>query len=284
MRSTNGLTNSLNSAMKKLFVLVSCFLLLSCSHHKPDEPCMDCDEPDEPFECIDCCECSEPPKETYAWDYPAKPDTDEWIEFNRNRTSQEIRKALEIPEEILFSLSTEDLTGICVQYPFLYPFGCNYLINCVDNLYDTFNGIRELLKRKEASEEILKHYNCLLQDISILDTAEPLPTIQGFYLISVDIMEFLLGFYTFKADNLSKNDYQKMLQSLLCGYEKEFEHYLPNYPNHFYYNFYARANVIHKISPKSLENKPYYYDGTAITYYEQKAMDFINELSYQLIK
>ena len=97
-------------------------------------------------------------------------------------------------------------------------------------------------------------------------------------------LEFLLGFYTQRADILSKEDYKEILQCLLYGHEKEIVHYDPDFRYPFPYNFYARANVINKISPQSFEKMPYLYDGNSVVSYDKESMNIINELSYQLIK
>ena len=217
------------------------------------------------------CECSNPPTGKLVWDYPVKPSMEEWKTFHSN---EEMVNACQIPEDILFSLPTEDLTEICLQYPLLGDvFAFNLLSMGADKLYRDFNGIQELFKRKETSKELLKHYNCQMQAFEDVN------------FLSVWDLEFLIGFYVQKADILSKENYKKMLQGLLCGHEKEVVHYDSNFSYPFPYNFYARAHVIIKISPQSLEKIPY-KDSNGIFggWLDPKTMDIINELSYQLIK
>ena len=247
--------------MKKIFVcILSCLMLQSCTKKIQDNANV--------LDDINC-ECSNPPTGKLLWDYPAKPGMNEWKQFNSN---EEMVKACQIPEKILSSLSTKDLTAICLQYPLLSDvFAFNFLSMGADKLYDDFNGIRELFKRKDAWKELLKHYNCQMQVFEGVKSFLP-----------VWNLEFLLGFYTQKADILSKEDYKKMLQSLLCGYEKEIMHDDPNFSYPFPCNFWARAHVIIKISPKSIEEMPgkKVFDGL----FHRDYMDIINDLSYQLIK
>ena len=240
--------------MKKIFVFISCLLLLSCTKSMQDD--------------FSCCECSKPPTDKLAWDYPVKSGMKEWKQFQSN---EEMVRACQIPENILSSLSTEDLTAICLQYPLLSDvFAFNFLSMGAYKLFNDFNGIRELFKRKEASTELLKHYNCLMQ------------AFEKKSFIPVWHLEFLMGFYVQKTDIISIEEYKKMLQSLLFGHEKEVRHYDPNFSYPFPYNFWARANVINKISPTSLD--PYTYNGNSVIAYNKETMDIINKLSYELSK
>jgi|AGTN01.3.fsa_nt_gi hypothetical protein len=71
-----------------------------------------------------------------AWDYPVKPGTGGWRIFQSN---QEKVEACQIPEEILSSLSTEDLAELYLQYPLLYDvFAFDNLNNGLEKLYNDF--------------------------------------------------------------------------------------------------------------------------------------------------
>ena len=257
--------------MKKIFVLITCSLLLSCSK----------DAFNDTQGTSTVCDCSNPPTEILVWDYPVKPGMEEWKKFH---SYEEMVNACQIPEKILFSLSTEELTKICLQYPPLYNvFAFNFLSMGADKLYDDFNGIRELFKRKETSKELLRHYNCMMQNLSLLDGTDT-NLEKGNYIISIDALHFLLGFYSLKG-NATKDDYKKMLQCLVHGYEGicKYTDYF-NYSG-FYHNFYARAHVIIKISPQSLEEFPLKErNGVFHGWPSPEIMEIINKLSYQLIK
>ena len=247
--------------MKKLFFFIPCILFFSCNQTIVDENSGIGNE-------------NSNTTSTLAWDYPVKPGMKEWEQL---RSYEEKVRACQIPEKILSSLSTEDLTEICLLYPLLKNvFAFTSVSMGADKLYNDFNGIRELFRRKEVSKELIKHYNNLIQKF---EDIESFPSIWD--------MELLLGFYTQKADILSKEDYKKVLQSLLFGHEKEILQYNPDFSYPFPYNFYARAHVIIKISPESIEKIPYkdkngVFDSSLGTDYE--TMYIINKLSYQLIK
>ncbi|MCL1933189.1 MAG: hypothetical protein FWF53_05215 [Candidatus Azobacteroides sp.] len=249
--------------MKKIFVFISCLLLLSCSQHFQDDT-------------------NTPVSGVLVWDYPVKPGTEEWKNFHSN---EEMVEACQIPEDILSSLSTKDLTEICLRYPLLNDvFAFNSLSKGADKLFNDFNGIRELFKRKEAPEELLRHYNYVIQNLSFLD--EPATDLEkGRFIISVSTLEFLLGFHSYKAV-VTKEDNKKVLQCLVAGYERKCK-----YPDYFRSlgpsetNFYSRAHVIIKMSPESLEEIPgKEQNGVFRGWPDKEIMDIINELSYRLIK
>ena len=255
--------------MKKIFVIISCLLLLSCDLR---------DDTNTPVDC----KCSNPPTGILVWDYPVKPGMEEWKNFHSN---EEMVNACQIPGDILFSLSTEDLMELCLQYPLLYDvFAFNFLSMGADKLFNDFNGIRELFKREEAAKELLRHYSYTMQNLSFLDGAAT-DSEKGRFIISVSTLEFLLGFYSYKAD-ATKEDNKKMLQCLVAGYEKECK-----YPEYFQScgpsetNFYSRAHVIIKMSPESLEKiQGKEQNGVFHGWPGDETMDIINELSYRLIK
>ena len=235
---------------------------------------------------VGCCMCdildpcvvnpqlpSDRPVKPGYWDYPVD--------------SENRHIACQIPEEVLFSVSTEELTDIVLRYPNLWhPFVFNNLNTGGNVLYDEFNGIRELFKREDAAKELLKHYNCMMQDIYVFWSNPDMDPLQvGGFIMDVRVLEFLLGFLVQKSEVLSKKDLKLMLQCLVCAHEKEFECYDPNFQYPWLMNFYVRAHVIVKMDAKYLEIIPRNpVGGPFNNWHTQESCDIINELSYQLIK
>ena len=253
--------------MKKygcFIILFSLFLSCDKEPEKPDEPeHYVCDCIEELNAGIDFdCGCDDPPTGELVWDW------------NNPLT-----------EEILSSLSTEELTEICLQYP-----GLNITLFGVNNsevpftfddlIYRRFNGIRELFNRADAAKGLLRHYNCEIQKLSL----ETIYTIT----YNVVILEALLGLYSRESEILSTEDYLTVLQSLVNGHEKEIT-YIGN-PNSLYpfiTNFFARAHTAIKISPKCIEKFPYEKNNGVFEYsigiLNSETNNIINELSYCLI-
>jgi hypothetical protein len=90
------------------------------------------------------------------WDYPIKPGMEEWRQF---KSVEDMYNACQIPDKVLQRMSTEELVDICLNFPSppLFP-----LFNTPQegfmSHYSSFNGIRELLNRKDAGHYLFKKY------------------------------------------------------------------------------------------------------------------------------
>jgi len=226
--------------MKKLIILFICLLYFSCNKQP-----------------VDKCE------NAHLWDYP-----EEW----RLLPIEQRADALQIPENVLNCLSTEELAKLCLLYPALENlFSFDLLDDGLDELFTEFNGVRELFKRKDAAKYLTERYNKLIQNI-----LNGLPMRSAFYK-----SEILLSRVEEQDDKILK----EILKSLVTGYETiimldvEKELFLP-------YNFFSRAHVIIKISEKYLDdiplgkNNPVFAPAGA----DSETADIINQLSYLLIK
>jgi hypothetical protein len=216
-----------------------------------------------------------------AWDYPVKPGTEGWAKFDSNKAMVD---ACQIPEKILSSISTEDLTELCLQYPLLYDvFAFNDLNEGLDKLFSDFNGIRELYKRKEVSNELLKQYNVKLQNPSFSESTSDAE--KGLYIISISALEVLLCRSALQIEAVRETP-KKILQHLVSGYEwkSKYAEYFKGFG--FRTNFYSRIHVISKMDDSSLK-KLSQADKNAVLFSgmaDAQAIEAINTLSYQLIK
>jgi hypothetical protein len=127
-------------------------------------------------------------KTKIVWDYPVKPGTPEWLKFT---SMDEMYKGTQISENILKKLDTESLVQIVLNYPALPVL---LLFNSpqdgFDNLYSNFNGIRELIDRKDAGQFLLKKYKSLsFSDFNPLWTLEK----QGEFVHKYYYIEILLA-------------------------------------------------------------------------------------------
>ena len=91
-----------------------------------------------------------------VWDYPVKPGLEEWKKLN---SPYEIYQALQIPDKILKEIDTESLVQICLNYPATTVFFIrNTPQECFEAFYSQFNGIQELMNRKDAGKFLLSKY------------------------------------------------------------------------------------------------------------------------------
>ncbi|MDR0575811.1 MAG: hypothetical protein LBG96_17620 [Tannerella sp.] len=122
-----------------------------------------------------------------VWDYPVKPGMKEWQDCN---SPEEIYEMLQVPEDILKKIDTKSLIQICLNYPAPTIF---YIFNTpqqgFEGFYRQFNGIRELMSRKDAGYFLIEKY----ADMS-LDGFSPLWTLenQGAYINKFYYIELFL--------------------------------------------------------------------------------------------
>jgi hypothetical protein len=250
--------------MKKGVILLFFLCLFSCD--TKDAP----ETPEEPV-----CTCEELQREL-PWDYPVKPGTDEWRAF---KTSQEMVDVCQIPDEVLTSLSTEDLTDICLNYPlWMDVFRFNYKDDGLNKFFSDFNGIRELYERKEAAGELLKRYD---KQLCWLDWNKG----EFSTTYSVAFLERLFTRLHLQSEE-DKEILKKILQSLVAGYEIQRNIYDEDYAYHFYMiefqdNFYSRAHIIHKMGKLTPE---LHYLVCCPSRANAEMVKLLDELSYQLIK
>ena len=278
---------------KFLTIIIACSLFFSCgSGH--DNPKQD-PEPEEPVEvpyempcsCMDEWIYQEETacQQELPWDFPVKPGTEEWDQF---QTHEEIVDACQIPEEILVSLSTEDLTEICMQCPIInIPLSHEHYDAGLDDLFSKFNGVRELFQREDLSKGLLKWYRCAILKLSDKTISKAEEARLWYYVYCWEVLSSRCKFQ-------DKEEYIDALKHLVCGYEKHILYRLDDLGSGSfmaaYDNFFARVHIINKIEERILEEsltkipettKLYlFYRGFA----NEQTMPIINELTCQLIK
>ena len=258
---------------------MACFLLLCCHHEKVElEPIPEEPEPDAPY--VMPCGCEE---EWYQeeiiwvkdlpWDYPVKPGTEEWNQLSLKHIDERVN-VCQIPEDILSTLSTEDLTELCMQYPLLSQilFVYNTYEGGLNTLFSHFNGIRELFQRNDGVKELLRKYRYIIQNSP--------DTTGDFDIQNIRALEVILARYQSPDD--SKENYMEIVQYLVCGYKKN----LMN-PEILLQvtNFYARAVILAKIDEQKLESIPRKGSNHVfqLGYLDEQTERAINELSCQYI-
>ncbi len=88
------------------------------------------------------------------------PGTGEWKDLGSTRARVE---ALQIPTGVLENMSTKTLVRACLDFPFLAElwYAAESRQEALNRLVEVFNGLRELLNRKDAAAELLKVYSQL---------------------------------------------------------------------------------------------------------------------------
>jgi len=270
--------------MKKVTIFILLLLLWSCSGSKeniPDPPFFECDECGDTERMMLMWSAWGFPGKPGVWTYPIIPGTDEWKQF---KTHEEMLDATQIPEEVLKSLSTEDLIDLNLRFPLIVSLIANIDLNRgFEMLLSEFNGLRELYNRE--TEEIVicltAQYMQIIQCLCLLEDKD----FEGRIIFSQPMyaLEIFLSRIELR-ENESNEILKGVLRTLVYGYEEKCK-YPDSYGRYsLSYNFYARAYLISKICEQCLDSlggiDALGYNVSSIS---EQNRNFINDLSYQLI-
>ncbi len=91
-----------------------------------------------------------------TWDYPIKPGSKEWSNL---KTKTERLNAMQIPTNTLSGMKTEELVVTCINYPAALHYGIYANeFEGISKIICEFNGLQELLSRKDACKYLTKFY------------------------------------------------------------------------------------------------------------------------------
>ena len=287
---------------KFIFILIVGSLLLCCDNNttklnepKPKEEAPEqSEQPEEPAQPEEPCDCWDPYDISYCkcepyempcrypdewqdkwpveeiiydrelpWDYPIQPGTDEWKELQFGELGG-LEAALQIPEEILASLTTEDLMVLIILNPLFFSFSVT--VNGtheggLDYGFSSFNCIRELFQREDGLDVLLKHYRYMAQNR---------PFSEGKTFFTIRSLELIISRYQ-SPDDSNKENYRKIIENLLFGLEEQIlfdSEYdwsddnvnMSDFDNvnigRYYTNYYSRAIILFKIDEQNLEKFP----------------------------
>jgi len=101
------------------------------------------------------CLCANAQEET-KWDYPIKPGTEEW----NNLTTEKARiSALQIPENIITKMSTENLIDACINFPlFGYYSAFSTPQEGFNIMFSRFNIFNKICKKDSIGQYLVKIY------------------------------------------------------------------------------------------------------------------------------
>jgi len=95
----------------------------------------------------------------YIYDFPVNPATPEWENL---KTEAERFDAMQIPFDLLKSMSTENLIITCINYPaFGHYTAFNNIQDGINRTIINFNGLQELYIRQDAPSKMVSIYSKL---------------------------------------------------------------------------------------------------------------------------
>ena len=216
------------------------------------------------------------------WDYPIKPGTEEWKQFQR---TIDMIEACQIPDSVLQNISTNYLMILCLQYPLIRGVFAFDNINIgLEKFFNDFNGIRELAKREDAVNALSEQYLSKIRNFSEMLKTSPDFNIWYYNVECISILELIVTYSNFHT-NASKEDQKKLLGSLWIGYNEKIKNSEHFSGQGFTTNLFARAHVIIKIDTVLSEkfegrNKVVLFSGMA----NADLINTIDSLSYNLAK
>lgn len=148
-----------------------------------------------------------------AYDFPVKPGTEAWQEFT---THDEMVESCQVSESTLRKMSTAGLVETVLNYP-LYRDMMAY--DSIQQGFNTvtaqFNGIPELLNRKDAGTELLVRYRPM-DPAAIKDNWTLLQ--KGSYALSIADIEILLT-QDVILDDLTQTQLKDLLKEAIAKYQ-----------------------------------------------------------------
>lgn len=125
-----------------------------------------------------------PDENALSWDYPVKPGSEKWKTF---QSGMEMVQACQIPQNVISSLSTEELLLICLKFPLLFDIGAaNFFSDGYAAYEKNFNGIREFYLRNDAAVVIFNYYKQIkLEDAKVYSSI--------FFVFRISVVEYILS-------------------------------------------------------------------------------------------
>lgn len=110
-----------------------------------------CDDRD-----VKCCECAEATGDSDVYIYPLTPESPRWANL---KTGEEMYQACQIPTVTLKNMCTSGLIDSWLTYPLLFNvFAWITPQTGIDAMKGNFNGLSELLNRRDVGSKLLAKY------------------------------------------------------------------------------------------------------------------------------
>ena len=152
---------------------------------------------------------------THVYTYPLKAGTDEW----QNLSVQERHARMQLSDNLLGSMRTEDLIEVCLEYPFtLDLFAFNDFQTGFKALYNEFNGFRELLSRDDLAEPFLLFLDVNWQKADLMKGKESIEI--GMYTLLSVIFKYMLA-QDAVINQMSRSQIRRMLDTCIRNNEIE---------------------------------------------------------------
>lgn len=209
-----------------------------------------------------------------SFTFPFSQGDAKWKEF---KTSRDRIAALQIPENTLASISTEDLLFICFDYPYLSDvFAFDNMESGVKSVASKFNGLREFMLRQDQTEVLEKVFQRISTEHLFLGRSSGQEI--GHNSLRISVLSYLLG-RSEVLDRMIVSKKKNLLQLTQANIDTIF-HY-PDYTTSFGLSALKRLKHLLNESPE----RQIYGDYESVTRYTPNGSSvlawklFRNELS-----
>ena len=148
-----------------------------------------------------------------SWDYPVKPGMEEW---NNLKTEQERIDALQVPENILTNLSSDEFVKLCISFP---SFGHYTAFNTPQEgfsiMVSRYKFFQYLLSKKDVGKYLIVAYKDA--DMSGFRT---LPFSNDFWTIKLDYLELVISQKNILESLTQEEKVELLLETQVKVYEK----------------------------------------------------------------
>ena len=172
-----------------------------------------------------------------VYEFPIKPGTEQWKKFE---TIEKRIAALQISDDILGQISTEGLLETCLDFPYLIDImHGNHAQHGFESLMAKFNGFRELFKRPDLTNALIRKYKKFREDVEgvrLLDNLE-----KGRVSFCHYVLEFMLTqdivLKNFNTEQKIKQFYAMSVENkvMIQNYSDIFSNYLHDLPTNLLY-------------------------------------------------
>ncbi len=176
-------------------------------------------------------------QEPATWDYPIKPGSEEWLNIKDYSKRLEL---LNIPQDELTNISTNELVKICVDYPQMgLIYTKNDLLSGICYVSTLFNGFIELSKRKDAGVELLQYYKGLNPaGYSSNDEKSRVNLLNDFIVTELIISSPII------LNNMQKGQRIELLKVAYNMYEEKIKHLDKLYSDQISTNLLVMAQIL----------------------------------------
>ncbi|MBR1655397.1 MAG: T9SS type A sorting domain-containing protein [Prevotella sp.] len=141
------------------------------------------------FMCFTTALCQTQKEPEVTFEYPFKQSSPEWRNF---KNSTERIAALQIPQDVVSRIPTDDLLRICLDFPYLSDMlAYNNLDMGFKAMSSKFNGFEELFNRINLIDALLKKYEKISSEsLKILKTSDEK---KGEFSFQIYVLTYILG-------------------------------------------------------------------------------------------